>query len=47
MKANVEYHSAIVLAGWDKFIELIGPNAGEVALDGRSLNVETVVAIAR
>lgn len=47
MKDAADYHSSMVLAGWDKFLELIGPNTGEVAVDGGSLNVETVVAVAR
>ena len=47
MKVNTDYHSSVVLAGWERFIEFIGPNADEVAVDGSSLSVETVVAVAR
>lgn len=47
MKVNADYHSSMVLAAWDEFIELIGPNAGEVAVDGSSLSVESIVAVAR
>ena len=47
MKDNADYHSSMVLAEWDKFIRLIGPHAGEVAVDGSSLNVATIIAVAR
>lgn len=47
MRVNAHHHSSMVLAAWDKFIELIGPNAGGVTLDGSSLSVEIIVAVAR
>lgn len=47
MAVKADCHSSMVLAGWQRFIELIGLNAGEVALDGNSLDLETVVAVAR
>lgn len=47
MEVNASYHSSMVLAAWDNFVEIIGPNAREVAVDGSSLSVETIVAVAR
>ncbi len=44
---DAESHRHTVLRHWDKLVELIGDPGREFAIDGKSLHLATVVAVAR
>lgn len=44
---DTESHGHTILRHWDKLIELISDPGRESAIDGESLNLATVVAVAR
>lgn len=44
--AGLQFHSQIVLAQWDSLIERL-TSGSEVILDGESLDIPSVVAVAR
>ena len=45
--SDVEDHGHITLRHWDGLVDLIGDPGREYAIDGESLNLATVVAVAR
>ena len=47
MVTNVEDHGHTTLQHWNKLINLIGDPGSEYAIDGESLDLATVVAVAR
>ncbi len=44
---DAEDHGHTILRHWDKLVELIGDPGREFAIDGESLHLATVVAVAR
>lgn len=44
---DMKSHGQTILRHWDKLVELIGDPGREFAIDGESLNLATVVAVAR
>ena len=44
---DIEGHGQTILQHWDEMVALIGDPGKEYAIDGESLNLATVVAVAR
>lgn len=47
MKATEEFHSSLVLSEWDKLLSLLGTQPDIVSIDGKTLELSEVVAVAR
>src|SRR5947207_12566474 len=47
MDSAIELHSSMILQEWDEFIHKIEPEAEKSVVDGRSLSLATIVAVAR
>jgi hypothetical protein len=47
MKADAEFHSTLALREWDNLISMVGQHAEGTAIDGVSLDLAIVVAVAR
>jgi hypothetical protein len=47
MKADAEFHSTLVLREWDNLISMVGQHAKGTTIDGVSLDLATIVAVAR
>ena len=44
---DAEDHGHTILEHWDKLVDLIGDSGREFAIDGESLNLAVVIAVAR
>lgn len=40
-------HSTVALSSWNRLIRLVGPEADEVSVNGESLELASIVAVAR
>lgn len=47
LRAGSDYHSSMVLSHWDKLTSIIDTIDTAIDLDGKSLDLATVIAIAR